>query len=111
MAEYEKVALLRAICANLTGTPGAGTAYDEIKILRGIVTAAGGTPSTPAAGAYERITLLDDWVTAVGASAPATVSYPEVERYRVIAADYGATDAGGTNYEVIRLLTAIEAAT
>lgn len=110
MADYDKIALLQGICDNLTGTIGAGTDYAELRLLRGIVTAAGGTP-TPVAGTYERVTLLNDWITAIGASAPATTDYAEVERYRVIAADYSATDAGGSDYEVIRLLTAIEAAT
>ena len=110
MADYDKIALLQSICTAIGGTIGAGTDYAEIRLLRGIVTAAGGTP-TPVAGTYERISLLNDWRTAIGASAPATADYAEVERYRVIAADYAATDAGGSNYEVIRLLTAIDVAT
>lgn len=110
MADYDKIALLQAICTNLTGTIGAGTDYPEIRLLRGIVTAAGGTP-TPVAGTHERVTLLNDWATAIAAGAPATADYDEVERYRVIAADYGAVDGGGSNHEIIRLLTAIEVAT
>lgn len=110
MADYERVTLLQEICDNLSGTIGAGTDYAELRLLRGIVTAAGGTP-TPVVGTYERITLLNDWIDAVGASAPATDDYAEVEALRVIAADYSATDAGGTDYESIRWLRAISVAT
>jgi hypothetical protein len=110
MADYDRITHLTAILENLSGTIAEGTDYDELRLLSGIVTAAGGTP-TPVAGTYARITLLNDWATAVGAAAAATDDYAEVERLRVIADDYTAEDAGGTDYEPIRLLSAIATAT
>lgn len=104
------IALLQTIATNLDAEVEAGSDYDELRLLRAIVTAESGTPMT-VTGTYERITLLNDWATAKSAEAPATADYPEVERYRVIAAAYTAEDAGGTNYEVVRLLTAIGVAT
>ena len=104
------IALLQTIATNLEAEVEAGSDYHELRLLRAIVTAEGGTP-TPVAGTYERITLLNDWATAKSADEPETDDYSEVERLRVIAAAYTAEDAGGTNYEVVRLLTAIGVAT
>lgn len=110
MADYERSTLLTTICTNLSGTVLAGTAYQDVRALRGIVTAAGGTP-TPVAGTYEQISLLDDWITAIGASAPATADYSWIERLRVIATKYAATVLAGSDREDIRTLRAIAAAT
>jgi hypothetical protein len=110
MADYPRITHLTTILTNLDGEIAAGSDYPELRLLSGIVTAAGGTP-TAVAGTYTRISLLNDWATAVGAAAPATVDYSEVERLRVIADDYSAEDAGGTDYEPIRLLAAIAEAT
>ena len=103
-------ALLQTIATNLDAEVEAGSDYDELRILRAIVTAESGTP-TPVAGTYERITLLNDWATAKSADPPGEDDYAEIEQLRAIAAAYTAEDAGGSNYEVVRLLTAIGVAT
>lgn len=111
MAAYERVSVLQSICDNVGGTVDEeSTDYEDVRILRAIVTAEGGTP-TPVAGTYERISLMNDWITAIGASAPATTDYAAIERLRVIATDYSATTAPGSDYEEIRILRGIETAT
>ena len=112
MADYARIALLQSIADNLEAeVDEEDTDYAELRILRAIVTAEGGTP-TPVAGTFERISLLNDWATAVEAETAATDDYPDVEALRVIGDAYSATvDEESTDYEQIRILTAIATAT